>query len=257
MRTVKTLQLSFSLDILPREIRKWRGAFIEMAGWQDDVFHNHDNSTAIANGKDSPDRRQKKYYYRYPLIQYRVHRGKATIFAVNEGVNKLQQILASTDWELNWYGEKIRLQIEDLRVNETEVKLTEEKKSYKLFNWVALTQENHKKWADCDGIVERMLLLEKMLTNHLIGVCKSLDAKPKEMLQVKLQLLQNYRTVPVHDVQLLAFNVEFDANIDLPEFIGVGKGVSLGYGWLVNERDLQKKPNNPQRKSNGEVLNEM
>lgn len=35
-----------------------------------------------------------------------------------------------------------------------------------------------------------------------------------------------------HNVKLLAFDIKFKTNVMLPEFIGLGKQTSLGYGTL-------------------------
>ena len=152
---VKTLQLSFDLDINAGQLSKWRGAFIEMAGWEDDRFHNHKG--------------QKSYHYRYPVIQYRMNKGKAGLLAINDGVEAVQQVLAKNDWVLNWQGKRHELKIADLKMSEQPIQVLEEPRPYRIYKWVALNQENLTKWDNCAGLVERIQLLEPILTSHLVA----------------------------------------------------------------------------------------
>jgi hypothetical protein len=173
MSTLKSLSLSFSLPLYTRQIPQWRGAFNEMAGWEHDHFHNH-------RGDDG-------YHYRYPRIQYRVRRGKAALFAVNEGVEALQQVLASSSWELNWQGEKVKLMVEDLRMNEHEIRLLSQPRTYKIFRYVALNEENYEKWRKADGYQERGHILETCLRNHLLSCLWGLGWEGEEEIRVRLQ----------------------------------------------------------------------
>ena len=38
----------------------------------------------------------------------------------------------------------------------------------------------------------------------------------------------------------MSFDVEFKANVSLPDYIGLGKGVSLGFGTVVSENKNNK-----------------
>lgn len=229
--TTKSLLITFNLPIYTRQIRNWRGAFIEMAGWEDTLFHNH-------KSKD-------EYHYRYPKIQYRVKGGKAAIFAIGDGVQALQQILATSNWQINWNGEVRSLQIEDLRMNEHYIRMLPEPKTYKLYKWLALNKENHARWQACEGIIERIALLEKLLGNHLVAGLWGLDYEPSERVVVKLQEIRHTQPVRYHEAKLLAFDIVFTSNILLPSGMAIGKGVSHGFGWTVPK--TIKKGTSPKR----------
>lgn len=222
---ISSLFISFNLPIYPRQIQNWRGAFIEMAGWEDELFHNHANSQA-GNG----------YHYRYPLVQYRMQKGKAAIFAINEGVVAVQKVLAQNDWVLNWQKEKVDLQIEDLRMNEHYLRTTTDLKKYKLFKWLALNQQNFEKWQACDGLKERVDLLEQILGSNLVSLCKGLNWRPDVRIEVKIEEIRNSRPIKLHSTSLLAFDIIYKTNVLLPAGIAIGKGVSHGFGWQVPHR---------------------
>ncbi len=218
----RSLTLQFDLDIYPRQIKNWRGAFLQMAGWQDELFHNHANSQEANN-----------YHYRYPLIHYRYEKGKAAIFAINEGVAALQKVLAQNNWEIEWQGEKKTLQIEDLRMNEHYFRMLNDPKEYRLYKWLALNQENYARWQHCRNLKERIALLERILGSNIISLFKGLNWRPDERIEVNIQEIRNSQMVQFHGQKLLALDIIYDANVLLPAGIGIGKGVSLGFGWQM------------------------
>ena len=215
---VRTLSISFNLPIYPRQIPQWRGAFIEMAGWEDALFHNHKGD--------------KEYHYRYPKLQYRVRRKNASIFAVNEGVDALQQVLATNDWKLNWQGEVKQLQIEDLGMYEHRFRFLQAPQKYRLRKWMALNPENHQRWESCNGLLQRIGLLERLLRNHLLAGLWGMGWEPREQVSVQLERIDRTGYLPFHGTKLLAFDVTFSANVFLPPGMAIGKGVSLGFGWM-------------------------
>lgn len=224
---LKQLALTFNLPIYPRQIKQWRGAFIEMAGWTDDLFHNH-------KGEDG-------YHYRYPLIQYRVMDKKAAIMAIGDGVEVLQKVLSDQDWEINWQGEKVRLQIHDLRMQEHALRWSRTPKTYRLFRYLPFKTENYERWKACTNLTERVNLLESIITGHLLGYARAMDWPVDETIKVDLQYIQLMEKVRYHETHLLAFNLTYSCNLALPEGIGLGRGISHGFGrQIILRPDRQK-----------------
>lgn len=215
-QVVRTLILSFNLPLYARQIPRWRAAFIEMAGWEDDRFHNH--------------RGDGKYHYRYPVIQYRVRKGKAAIFAVNEGVEALQKVLASSDWNIRWEGRTQALMVEDLRMQENELRMLAEPKRYQVCQYLALNQTNYQVWQSAKNFIERAHLLEALLRNHLLSCLWGLGWDSEERIEVNLHEIRGSRPVSFKGVHQIAFDLVFDANVLLPPEAAMGKAVSLGFG---------------------------
>lgn len=220
MTTIRTLSLSFNLPIYTRQIPQWRGAFIEMAGWQDDRFHNH-------RGDGDALR------YRYPLIQYRVRRRKASLFAINEGVEALQQVLAANDWQIRWQGATRQLMVEDLRMREHELRLTETPQTYQLYKYLALNNENFERWQRADGLAERTQLLERVLRGHLLSGLWGLGWTGEEEIKVRIQEMRKTQYLPFKGKDQLAFDLVYTTNVSLPPQIALGRVVSHGFGWQV------------------------
>jgi hypothetical protein len=238
-KLIRTLSLTFNLPIWGREVGRWRGAFIEMAGWEEDLCHNH-------KGEDG-------YHYRYPLVQYRCHRGKAAIFAVNEGVDALQRVLSSSDWNLNWDGQAHHLQIEDLKMDEHYLRMLKQPKQFFLRHWMALNEENYKKWKACTGLVPKVNLLQKLLENHVMASLWGLGWMPEERVEVQLQELERTKAVVYQGTKLMAFDVLFTSNVLLAKGQGIGKGVSHGFG-AVEPMRIRPRNTGEQRESRRETI---
>lgn len=225
---LRILNLTFDFPIYSRQITNWRGAFIEMAGLDNAFFHNHKGS--------------KEYHYRYPLIQYRIHKGKASIFAINEGADALQESLSRCVWEINWEGQKTKLSVDNLHMEEHYLRMLEQHQQYKLFKWLALNEDNYERWQQCKNLIERAALLETILTGQILGFCNAMGWRLPERLEVSLQHLNFMQRVRYHGTPMLAFNVAYTANVSLPSGIALGKGASHGYGWQVPDQVAAKKP---------------
>lgn len=224
--TIRTLSLTFTHPLYARQIPQWRGAIIEMGGWENDLFHNH-------RGDDG-------YHYRYPRIHYRQHKGHAALFGINEGVDALQQVLATQDWQINWEGKPTPLQIQDLRMNEHHLRMLAQPKAYKVFNWLPFNDTNYQAWKECRNLVERVQLLERILAAHIIAFLASVEWRLPERMEISLQHIQQAKQVKFHGVPMLAFNISFTSNVLLPPGIAFGKAVSHGFGWTKPVRVRQR-----------------
>lgn len=222
---VRSLYLSFDLPLYTRQIPQWRGAFLEMAAWQDNLFHNHKGESEEGD-----------FHYRYPLIQYRVCHKKAAIFAIGEGVQALQKVLATSDWQINWQGKPHTLQVEDLRMNSTLVKTTAQPQTYKLYKWLALNQKNYELWQKCNGLIERTQLLQNILRGHLLACLWSMGWREKVEIKVCIQEMRRSQPIPFKGVKHTTFDIVYTANVQLPNHIALGKATSHGFGWQVGER---------------------
>ena len=95
---------------------------------------------------------------------------------------------------------------------------------------MALTEKNYGKWQAYNIYVERVQMIEKLLTNHLLQGLWGMGWDSKERIQTNLMTINRIAPVPYHRMQLLAFDVEFTTNMLVPSGLGMGKAVSHGFG---------------------------
>lgn len=226
---IPTAHLVFNLPLAPQQIKRWRGAFVEMAGREYDWLHNH------AATEDS-----KQVYRRYPRIQYRVanHAGQrrqrhtsAAIFGVGEGEKLLRQLIATPelDWVLNWNKKATPLSLSNFQLKTHRLCIST-LHTYRLKHWLALNSKNYQIWMQCNGLVERLQLLEKLLNNHLIATLWAIGwPKDGGYIQAHIQDYRQEALVRYHE-KFVPFSVTFSVNMQLPPLIAIGKGVSHGFG---------------------------
>ena len=91
---------------------QFRAAIIEQVGLEHDLFHNHDGI--------------KHFHWDYPLIQYSVRKGCATIIGLQQGAKAVQQLLLpKLSGELTFGGHSYPLHDYNLKVRPCKVAWTE------------------------------------------------------------------------------------------------------------------------------------
>lgn len=239
-QTFNTLTVRFSLPLLPHHIPRWRGAVIESAGWDQELFHNHDNHQPALvpvspNGAHPKERTSTiavndVYHYRYPLIHYRVMNGQAAVWGINEGVEALRSWLLNSDRTFHISGRETELMIAGMQERKYALKMLPSHRMYRLMDYLPLDEENYQRWLDAEDLCERVRLLERILAGNIITFANAVDWRLPERLDVKLMHIRAVKTVKVHGTKLMAFNLLYKANIALPPEVALGRKISFGFG---------------------------
>jgi hypothetical protein len=199
-----------------RTPQEWRIWLNDLTVWQHDLLHNH-----TPDGGD---------IYRYPLVQFR-HDGFVGIAEGEELLMKILPLLLA----------ETQLKIDS---KSFEIEMSDKPKQYRLINWQPFHAVNFEEWNNTTGLVDRVLFLEQILTGHILGFCKALNfVIPNKSLKIKLlSPLEEFGfkrfSSQNNDLWRLTFGITFEANIVLPELVGLGKGISKGKGVL---RFLEEK----------------
>jgi len=230
MKIMKLLYIYFDIPLQPWQIAQFRGALSEwvmthksdtLTEAEQALFHNHDG-----NG----------FHYRYPLIQYRSIKGKATLIVLNEAIKVLQKVLLDMDFPFVMRGKTMELRWEGMDMVKHELQMTESPQTYRLRNWIALNKERFEEWEDIRGLTKKAAMLEKALAGHLVAYAIGMDWRIPERFEVELLELRVWRQLPYHKVHLNAFDVVFQVPLLLPGGIGLGKATSHGFGALQKWR---------------------
>ena len=213
---LKTLSLNFDLRIYPRQIRQWRGAFVNMAGRENDLLHNHKVEGGV--------------HRRYPMVQYRVINGRAGVFAIDKGIQAVQDVVASFNWNTQWQGRPRTLQMGHLNLEDHPIHMLPQLRPYRLMDWIPLNSNNYNEWLQADSYIERIQLLERLLVGNIFAFANALEWRLPERLEVKILNINKMRKVKIHDTERIAFNIIYKSNLAIPPNIALGKGTSFGYG---------------------------
>lgn len=217
MKKIRILEIVFAPEIQGRQVSAFRGAIANKVGHDSILFHNH-----IGDG----------FRYSYPYIQYKRLRKKAAIICIEQGVDEIYKLFNQPDWKIILNGEKVELKIDKLNVNALNLNVWDKYFSYRIFNWLALNPENHKKYRSTESLTDRVLILENILISNILSFAKGVDwiLEEDKKIEVKITDIIGEKVTKFKNTPRVAFDVEFKTNVFIPQHIGLGKAASHGFG---------------------------
>lgn len=240
MHKLRTLAVTFDTSLNPWELPRFRGAMAWKVGLEHDWFHNHNNETG-------------GLHHRYPLIQYKVspHNGgfRPMLLCLDQGIEEAHHFFSQPDWSLELRQsahsdtayQTLPLRIAHLHVNQYTLNTWDRDFHYRLHNWQALNTEHYLTYRDLDGIAERFQFLENILASHILSFARGVGWTLDRRFNVCITKLLSEKYVQYKGVNVLSFSLEFKADVSLPEWVGLGKGGSVGFGVVRGQSAIEKK----------------
>lgn len=226
MKKIRTLFIQFDNELSPWQVSAFRGAVIEKVGREHLLFNNH-----ISDGK---------FLYRYPVIQYKSIKRKPSILCLGEGVDEIHKLFNQSVWVINLKGEPVELKIDNLQLNNYELQVVEKSITYNLKKWLGLNQKNYKKYIDLKDEISRVEMLEKILIGNILSLAKGLGWQIEDQIKTRIKKIRKQKKINFKGVELIAFDLDFIINVSLPSYVGLGKGVSKGYGVVQPIKNMNK-----------------
>ncbi|AKB55644.1 hypothetical protein MSBRM_2646 [Methanosarcina barkeri MS] len=194
-----------------RDGSKLRGFFAKKYSFEE-LMHNH--------GEKGP-------IYRYPLVQYKVIDGIPTLVGLGEGANLILDI-GICEEEINIEGTRFCLERAEINTESIFFGVTKEIQEYVFKTpWFALNQKNIDNYNAADEI-EKDELLTKILIGNILSMAKYLDCRIEDKIRVKLDVKPI--RVNFKGKKMAGFKGGFKSNFNLPDYFGLGKSVSRGFG---------------------------
>ncbi|MEP9411415.1 MAG: hypothetical protein HRF42_08430 [Candidatus Brocadia sp.] len=168
--------------------------------------------------------------YKHPLIQYKVFGGSVLIVGLKEGAYLLKAIPKLEYLEI--YFQKYPIVKQTTCNDVVPFGLVENMHRYSFATtWIGLNEENYKGYlALRKKPKDAHALLERILVGNILSMSKSVGYVVKDKVQIKAKLEENEAIEVKDDVELMAFHGEFETNFMIPDFWGIGKFSSRGYG---------------------------
>lgn len=227
MNYTKLLLVRFSNNLPYGKIEAFRGAVVNALTDKDILFHNH---LTDRNG----------YRYSYPLIQYKRINRQASILCFDIGTEAIGKFFLDSDLTLTLNGDTELFEVDNIKAYRHRIQIWDSKFHYRIRRWLALNQENYEAYNELEGISEKSLFLEKILTGNILSFAKGLNIFFDKKVECKLIRLHEPKATWYKGSKLIMFDAEFISNVSIPRFTGLGKGVSVGYGITTQKRDLNK-----------------
>ncbi len=160
----------------------------------------------------------------YPLLQYKVIRGSPLIVAINEGRDLLWKIYDDLD-SIDCKGEFVIL---EKRIIEKKAMLgpTERRLKYRFLTpWLTITEAELAKQGGTASLEEALL---PVIESNLRGLSRNFHIPLEQPISAGFHLRSEH--IVQKESGIMGFLGTFYINYEIPQFLGLGRGVSRGFG---------------------------
>lgn len=207
------------IQLKTRDGHKLRGFFGNLFREHSPLLHNH--------FEDGTHR------YAYPLVQYKVIDKVPMLTGFQEGSELLIDLflkikeLVIDDTLYPVYSKNI----------ENKTVVFDDFDTLKTYNlktlWLGLNQKNHKIYRQMDSPDEKRKFLDRILRNNILSFYKGVNYWTEEKIMVTANLKS--KTTHLKGIEMMGFTGTFVTNAILPDFAGLGKSVSRGFGTVLKQ----------------------
>lgn len=215
MIKIKYLDIVFENPIEVWEVPFFRGAIVQMAGKNNILFHNHEGDG---------------YRYSYPLIQYKRIDKKPHLVCIEEGVDEIHKFFENKQEGLLLGRRSYELNVEGIFLNKFTLQMWDKDFKYYLQDWIPLNENNYLIYQNLKSDIDRKELLGKILIGNIISMAKGLGWNVDKEIKLKIDDIKSNRFIKVKDAKRQVMTITFTSNVSLPNYLGLGRNVSLGYG---------------------------
>lgn len=226
MERIRSLIVFFENYLDVDEIPLFRGAIIDSVGCSNtELFHNHED-----NG----------YRYSYPLIQYKRLNQKATIVCIGNGTEEIGKLFSSGSYDVRIGNKTEHLIVKSIRAEHFLIQCWDESFRYSIRKWLPFNKENYEQYTKLESLAEKYAMLERLLIGNILSFGKGVGIQFDKQVECKITAVSEPMSIMHKGVRLMGFDVEFKSNVSLPDYIGLGKGVSVGKG-MVKRMESNKE----------------
>ncbi len=219
-QNIKLITIQFpEISLRVRDGHKLRGYF-------GNLFREH--SPLLSNHYEDG-----QFRYQYPKVQYKIINKSPTLVGINEGAELLT---------------KLFLKVKNLKIDENTYPVTsknieassaiagysEQLHEYEFKTlWMALNQKNYPRYLKLSSNQDKEKFLNTILVGNILSFFRNMniELKPHERLMSKVRVKQ--KSTLFKDKTMIAFDGQFTVNALLPDYIGLGKSVSRGFGTIA------------------------
>ena len=166
----------------------------------------------------------------YPRVQVKILDEQIYFIGIGEGVDAIKEVLE--DLKTLDFG-NITFEISDIEIEEYNNRLSPSSKPVRyrfITPWVALNHSTIKKYRHLKN-KDRVHYLNQLLGQNIAFISRELGIELEENIFTKLNL-STLLPKKMDENNWAAFEGEFETNFILPNYIGIGNGITRGYGTL-------------------------
>ena len=166
--------------------------------------------------------------YLYPRIQYKIIEGIPLIVGLSERKKILEEISPDIK-ELKLNSSYYNVDSIIVKTIEYKPTMTRRPIQYSLITpWIALNQKNNIIYNNLRNFKEKKDFINRILVGNILSFCKGFGIVCNRRLYAHTHI--DAEEVLFKGVQMNAFKGKIRMNFDFPDFIGIGKASSFGFG---------------------------
>jgi hypothetical protein len=168
--------------------------------------------------------------YRYPAIQCKQVKSEMMVIGICQGAGFLFHVTEGLS-EIMPGKNRCTIVSRDSEIRDEEFGISDGTYEYEfLTSWLALNQQNAKKFYDLKGKPARDAFMQKILDTHLNTLAKSLDYLTPEPVTCTAHV--RFIRERIDRENVIVFLGKFRTNLRIPDYLGIGQSVSQGFGTL-------------------------
>lgn len=214
--SILKLSIALESDLKSSDAEKIRG-YLGNIFWDNRYAHQHNADGSLI--------------YRYPCVQYKIIEGECLLIGFDEGGDVIKRTFHDLR-TLNLDGKWEEILSKGLEGYKATFSITSEQIMYSFLTpWLALNEQNYDKYQRLGKWADRKELLEKILIGNLISISKSLGYTVPAPIKANIIKLREVKT-SLKGVPMIGFLGSFSVNFEIPDYWGIGKSVSRGFGTI-------------------------
>ncbi len=211
---------TYGLDIQPKDLR---GAIAGLYP-NEILLHQHYDDGLVK--------------YKYPLVQYKHINKKCLIIGIEDGA-KLLNDLNLIGKTILLFNSKYRIIKKNISFQELSFGITKTVLFYSFLTpWLALNEKNYEQYQKLGTWEKRKVLLEKILIGNIISMSKSLGYTVPEPIRANVDRIKEVKSY-LKGTPMLGFIGTFSVNFEIPDYWGIGKSVSRGFGTIKRVKEFK------------------
>lgn len=182
------------------------------------ILHNHNIDDSLL--------------YLYPRVQYRTIKGDGLIIGLAEGVSIVCDIEPLINM-LVLRGHEYSIVHKQLDIDNINFGLVDHPIRYFFMKpWIALNNQNYQEYLKITSKLRRQSLLKNILIGNLLSISKSLGYVADKQIRILTMNVEEKETY-LKGTPMLGFLGTFSVNFEIPDYWGIGKSVSRGFGTII------------------------
>jgi hypothetical protein len=170
------------------------------------------------------------FIHRYPVVQCKQIKSMLMVIGISQGADLLQEISGGGK-EFRFGETTCIISGRDQGIRNEAFSISDKIHTYEFLTpWVALNQQNAKKFYDLKGKPERDAFMQKILTGNLSTLAKSIDYDLPAPLSCESRV--RFKRERIHHENVMVFLGTFRTNLRIPDYLGIGQSVSFGFGTI-------------------------